>query len=255
MSERHTEKDAAAGDEFEIPRPGPSTMVVHFYRAVVAHADVWRQRMDATTNWAAATTAGMITFTFGAESPHFVLLLSLAFDTTFLVIESRRYQTYHLWRRRFQALNRYVVAPTLAAHRAPETDVLRAEFQDLASDLGRSAPYISLREAIGYRIQRNYGAIFAIVFLAWLMKLLTGPRAAVSTAELLDRAAVGPVGGVWIWAGVVTYLLGAIVLALTAPSERMVDWHPRAPALNRWLSRWRAEKRAEELDEIEGPPS
>ena len=31
---------------------------VHFYRAVVSHMDVWRQRMDATTNWAAAMTSG-----------------------------------------------------------------------------------------------------------------------------------------------------------------------------------------------------
>ena len=43
-------------------------VLVHFYRAVVSHADVWRQRMDATTNWAAATTAAMVTFAFGNAS-------------------------------------------------------------------------------------------------------------------------------------------------------------------------------------------
>jgi uncharacterized membrane protein len=44
---------------------------VHFYRAVVGHMDVWRQRMDATTKWAAATAAGVITFTFSTvTAPH-----------------------------------------------------------------------------------------------------------------------------------------------------------------------------------------
>lgn len=45
-----------------------NTTLTHFYRAVVGHADVWRQRMDATTNWAAATTAGMITFAFSTPA-------------------------------------------------------------------------------------------------------------------------------------------------------------------------------------------
>ena len=94
----------------------PSDQVlVHFYRAVVMHMDVWRQRMDATTNWAAATTAGMVTFAFGdPRAPHVVLLLAIAFDVIFLLMESRRYQIYDLWRRRFRTLNQYLIAPVLA---------------------------------------------------------------------------------------------------------------------------------------------
>lgn len=77
-----------------MPPRASEQMLVHFYRAVVAHMDVWRQRMDATTNWAAATAAGMITFAFGTpSSPHFVLLLALVFQGVFLLMESRRYQT------------------------------------------------------------------------------------------------------------------------------------------------------------------
>ena len=93
-----------------VPTPPPdltSGTLAHFYRAVVSHADVWRQRMDATTNWAAATTAAMVTFAFGdPAAPHVVLLLAMAFDAIYLVMESRRYQTYDLWRRRFRTLNR-----------------------------------------------------------------------------------------------------------------------------------------------------
>ena len=64
-----------------------SPVLVHFYRAVVGHMDVWRQRMDATTNWATATTAAMVTFSFSApESPHFMLLLAVGFDAMFLFV-------------------------------------------------------------------------------------------------------------------------------------------------------------------------
>lgn len=33
------------------------TTLTHVYRAVVGHADVWRERMDATTNWHAPREA------------------------------------------------------------------------------------------------------------------------------------------------------------------------------------------------------
>jgi len=89
-------------------------VLIHFCRAVVVHADVWRQRMDATTNWAAATSAVMITFVFGSvNSPHFVLVLALAFDMVFLLMESRRYQVHDLWRRRVRAMDRYLIVPAL----------------------------------------------------------------------------------------------------------------------------------------------
>ena len=73
-------------------------VLVHFYRAAVVHADVWRRRLDATTNWAVVTTAAVVTFAFGeAQAPHFVLLMALLFGLFFLVMESLRYQIYHVW--------------------------------------------------------------------------------------------------------------------------------------------------------------
>jgi uncharacterized membrane protein len=67
------------------PLPARDQVFVHFYRSVVSHMDVWRQRMDATTNWAVATSAGMMTFTFTApQAPHFIMLMALSFDAMFL---------------------------------------------------------------------------------------------------------------------------------------------------------------------------
>lgn len=98
-----------------MPIDSTHPVLVHFYRGVVGHADVWRQRMDATTNWAAAVTAGMVTFAFGdSRTPHIVLLLAIGFNVIFLLMESRRYQIHDLWRRRFRTLNQYLIAPVLA---------------------------------------------------------------------------------------------------------------------------------------------
>ena len=200
-------------------------VTVHFYRAVVGHADVWRQRMDATTNWAAATTAGMITFSFGApEAAHVVLLLSLAFDVIFLLMESRRYQVYDLWRRRFRSLNQFLVAPVLRDGGEPSEDAIRAGLDAVAEDLGGTVPHLSLVQAIGYRIRRNYGFLFIIVLLAWLLKLALHPTAAGDVGEMARRAAIGAANAEVVIGSVIAFLLIALVLALRAPGEHMIRW-------------------------------
>lgn len=216
-----------------------SAVVVHFYRAVVGHMDVWRQRMDATTNWAAATTAAMITFSFSApESPHFTLLLAVGFDIVFLLMESRRYQIFDLWRRRFRLLNRYVVAPALGTAGAPDREAQAAALREVGVELGRLVPHLSLLQAVGYRLRRNYGYVLVLVLLAWILKLEVHPTGAESFRTLVDRAAIGVLlPGPLVMGVVAVGLLAAVSLALAAPSERMVDWADLPSPLERMV--WR----------------
>lgn len=212
--------------------------LVHFYRAVVAHMDVWRQRMDATTNWAAATSAGMITFAFGtAASPHFVLLLALAFQGVFLLMESRRYQIFDLWRRRFRTLNQHFIAPVLR-EQAEMTEPTNVPFVNLAVDLGRTVPHLGLLDSIGYRIRRNYGYLFLVTLVAWLLRLQTHPEAATSLGELVERARVGALPGPLVLGLVAAATVAGVLLALRAPSEQMVDWAAIPAPLGR-LTSWR----------------
>lgn len=215
------------------PRPSPEQMLVHFYRAVVTHSDVWRQRLDATTNWAAATTAGMVTFTFGVQAPHFILLLALAFDSVFLLMEARRYQTYDLWRGRLLVLNRYMVGPILDPVETPPEEMMRAKLAELARDLGRTSPKLSLLHAAGFRIYRNYGFLFGIVVLAWFMKLSIHPRASSGWEEVVERARIGSLSGEGAMAIVLGFFASALILAFVAPNERMVDWTESRPVLRR----------------------
>jgi uncharacterized membrane protein len=214
---------------------------VHFYRAVVGHMDVWRQRMDATTNWAAATTAAMVTFTFGTvTSPHFVLLLAMVFNLVFLLMESRRYQIFDLWRRRFRVLNRYVVAPVLTEGEGIDVVEQREALRRVAEDLGRMVPHLRLAQAMGYRIRRNYAYLFGVTAMAWTLKLEVHPTPAVGPSELLQRAAIGDIHGGAVALFVGGILLGLAGLALRAPSEQMLNWADIPSPFQRWVTRSQA---------------
>lgn len=228
--------DSGKKPDRRAPDPG-DPILIHFYRAVVGHADVWRQRMDATTNWAAATTAGMITFAFSNPgSPHFVLLLALVFDSMFLLIESRRYQAYDRWRRQFHALNRYLIGPALEG----STRLSEPGFRRILDDLSRTVPHLRLWQALGYRVRRNYGYLYGVVLLSWGLKLQVHPIPAESFESALGRAGAGLVDPQAVLLSVAVFALGVLLLGLVAPSERMMDWSSVGSPWGRLANRsWR----------------
>ena len=218
-------------------------VMVHFYRAVVGHADVWRQRMDATTNWAAATTAGMVTFAFGdPRAPHVVLLLAIGFDVIFLLMESRRYQIYDLWRRRFRTLNQYLIAPVLAPDEARDPAAIQENLARIANDLGRTVPHLPLMDAVGYRLRRNYAYLLSVAVVGWVAKLALHSEAAAGSAALVDRAAIGGIPGAVVAGVVGVFMLSCIILAARAPSEQMLNWTTVPSPADRMLAsaRWAA---------------
>lgn len=214
-------------DERDVPTDhrNPPNVLVHFYRASVMHADVWRQRLDATTNWAVVTTAAVITFAFGGrESAAVLVLLALVFDFFFLFMEARRYQSYNLWQRRIRMIHRSVIAPALQPPGEIDGEQVRRNLAELAADLGRNVPAIPLWGAFGYRIRRNYGPLITLVILVWLLKLYIHPGVAENLAEFVRRAHVGPVPGSWVMVAVALFFISFIILAVKAPSEQMRDW-------------------------------
>lgn len=209
-------------------------VLTHFYRATVAHADVWRQRMDATTNWAAATTAGMVTFAFTTPaSPHFVLLVAVFFDGVFLIMESRRYQAYDRWRHQFHALNRYLIAPALEGREEATEDGFRA----ILANLSRTVPRLGLWRAMGYRIRRNYGYLFGLLLLAWGLKLQVHPEPASGWGEIIDRAVIGMLPAEAVLLGVAGLSMVGFGLTLMGHSEQMTDWEELGSPLGR-LASW-----------------
>jgi len=67
--------------------------------------------------------------------------------------------------------------------------------ESLAENLLMPNFSISIWEAFGRRLRRNYLWIFIILYLAWVAKIWLYPIHAISVAQFLERAAVGPLSG------------------------------------------------------------
>ena len=68
---------AESFESFPLTRPEYISAMVHFYRGEMYRSQIWRMRLDTTTNWAVLTVAGMISFAFTSPE-HSPLTLLLA---------------------------------------------------------------------------------------------------------------------------------------------------------------------------------
>jgi uncharacterized membrane protein len=173
---------------YKLDKGNFTTAMVHLYRAEVSRVNLWRNRLDTTTNWAVVATAAALTFSFGnQDNPHFVLLLTLLLVLIFLNIEARRYAYYSLWYHRARLMETNFFATMLAPPFHPASD-----WGDTLSDVLRNPVFpISHWEAMGNRFRRNYGAIFGVILVSWFLKLTIHPAPIASFRELVARAAIG----------------------------------------------------------------
>ncbi|MCG8466974.1 MAG: DUF2270 domain-containing protein [Gemmatimonadetes bacterium] len=212
----------------------PSQVLVHLYRAAVGHGDIWRQRLDATTNWAVITTAAVLTFAFSnAATPHFVMLLALLFVLFFLLMETRRYQAYNLWQRRIRVLHRAIIVPALKEDDEVDHELVTLLKRKLADDFATWVPAMPMWAAVGYRLRRNYGPLITLILFTWMLKLYIHPEAVANTQDFVQRASVGLAPGQFILAGVGVFFVMLVALALSAPSEQMKDWSSLPAPLER----------------------
>jgi len=90
------------------------TALSHLYRGEMYRSTVWRTRLDATTNWAVATTGLALSLTFSSEtaSPLPLVLVGLLV-AVFLLIEGRRYRFFDFFRIRAHILEVHFFGPIL----------------------------------------------------------------------------------------------------------------------------------------------
>jgi len=188
-----------------------TSAMVHFFRAEVSRANVWRQRLDATTNWAVVTTGAVISFAFTQiEYGHFVILLDLLLVTMFLVIEARRYRYYELWSYRVRMMETDFFASMLVPPFQPSGDW----GESLAESLLHPQFQISELEALGRRLRRNYLWIYLTVGLAWVARLALFPSPADSLLEFISRASIGTLPGYWIILSVIIVLTAVVAMGI-----------------------------------------
>jgi len=203
-------------------RPFDSTEIgalAHLWRGEVYRSTVWRVRFDNTTNWAVVTTgiAFSASFSAASASPLPLALVGLLV-VFFLLIEARRYRYFNIWRLRARALETNFYVPMLRGD-PPATDSGWAEH--MAEDYRDPRHRIGYVSAVGRRLRRNYAWIFAIQALAYYGKLAIHPTALTGTAELWQRAAIGPIPGTLVVAAGVLFHGGwAVFGALTLYRDR-----------------------------------
>lgn len=168
------------------------TAMVHFFRAEVQRANVWRQRLDTTTNWAVVATGATLSIAFSQPDIHHgIIILNTLLVIWFLIIETRRYRYYELWSYRVRLMETDFYAAMLVPpfHPSPEWA------ESLAENLLSPQFPISIWEAFGRRLRRNYVWIFLILYASWVAKIWLFPQPAVTLDEFIQRSAVGPISG------------------------------------------------------------
>lgn len=187
-----------------------TTAMVHFFRAEVQRANVWRQRLDTTTNWAVVTTGAAISIAFAETGNHLVILINLVLVTIFLIIEARRYRYYELWAYRVRLMETDFFAAMLVPPFHPSPDWA----ETLSENLLHPHFPISNLEAIGRRLRRNFLYIYGIVFVAWLSRLWLIPTPTSSWQYFTQRASLGPISGELVLLGVSIYMALLLFISL-----------------------------------------
>ncbi len=239
----------------QAPKPTPETIaqkllpaefnmaMVHFYRGEVQRSNIWRGRLDATTNWAVITAGATLSFVFSSpDNPHFAIPINTLLVSIFLFMEARRYRYYEVWANRVRVLETGYFAPMLS-QRTVAPDKEWAEH--IAADLISPHFTISEWEAVGRRLRSNYLWIFLLLALSWTLKIYIHPSPIPTTTEadrkifwdiFFQRATVGLAPG-WlvVFSGA---LFNAIILFVAFSTLKLRDassellplesfeWHP-----------------------------
>lgn len=175
-----------------------NTAMVHFYRGEIQRSNIWRNRLDATTNWAVITAGATLSFVFSSpDNPHFAIPINTILVSIFLFMEARRYRYYEVWANRVRILETGYFAPMLS-HRTIPPDKEWADH--ISADLISPHFTISEWEAVGRRLRANYLWIFVLLALSWALKIYIHPSPIPSTSMMdkerfwelfFDRAQVG----------------------------------------------------------------
>jgi uncharacterized membrane protein len=195
-----------------------TTAIAHYYRAEMSRMMSWRDRLDRTSNWAITVVAALLSVSLSTPAAHQgVLLFAILLVSLLLYVEARRYRFYDVYRMRVRQFERHYFAPMFSASTgdAGRSPWLKA----LADDLRHPRFRIDFATALTRRLRRNYVWMYAILLLAWVLKI-SSPKvsadwaltdAAISTTEILDNATLGPIPG---WVVVALLLVAYIVIAV-----------------------------------------
>jgi uncharacterized membrane protein len=199
--------------------------LAHLYRGEVYRSTVWRTRLDSSTNWAVVTTGIALSATYAsAEASPLPLVLVGLLVTVFLLFEARRYRYFNVWRARARLLETDFYAPML---RGEDVAPSSSWTELLANDYLHPNYHISFARAIGRRLRRTYGWIFAIQAIAYYGKLAIHPGPMTTLSEVWERAAIGPIPGTLVVLAGVIFHASWVVFAYATWRVELTDRRER----------------------------
>ena len=225
-------------EDYPLTRQEYITVMVHFYRGEVQRSTSWRQRLDATTNWAVLTTAGMITFALGsADIPHIVIPLSTLIILSYLLIEGRRYRYFEVYRARVRMIEENFLIPVITR----QLESPMASWREMvAMDLDLPKYKTTMIEAVGFRLRRNYVHVFLILLGGWLVKLsIHPPGELASIGDLWLRLQVGNIPSWAIATGAIVFHSALLLLMWTARHIHGGEPDDEIAGLERNLEHWK----------------
>lgn len=167
--------------------------IAHLYRGEVYRSTIWRQRLDQTTNWAVVSTGIALSVSFAtAQASPFPIVLVGLLCVMFLMLEARRYRFFYVWRFRARVLEIAFYVPML---RGEGANIPLDRGTALSDDYEQPKYRISMARAVGRRLRRNYGWIFAIQGAAYFAKIMIHPTDVVNFEQFVYRAHIGPIPG------------------------------------------------------------
>lgn len=189
------------------------SLMGHMYRGEVGRTTSWRARLDRTTNWAVIITATLLTWGFSSESrPHYILLIGMVMVSVFLGIETRRYQTYDIWRSRVRMLEENVFANLLDPEGVEHTNWREL----LSDDLKNPKIKTPIFEAISRRLRRIYLPLFIVLLVAWIVRLIVFPT---TQNKIIKEASLGGIPGLIIIATVIIFYIAIFIIVLWPKSR------------------------------------
>ncbi len=203
--------------------------LAHLYRGEVYRSTIWRTRLDATTNWSVASLGLALSLSFATpEASPAPLYMVTVLIAMFLTLESRRYRYFNVWRARCRWIETNFYAPLLMRSDRPDPGPWQSV---LAADYLAPQYHIGFWRAVGRRVRRNYGFIFAFQAIAYFAKVAIHPAPAADFSEIIARMRIGPVPGEALLALGLVFHVSWILLALqTRASDRRA--HAATPGVS-----------------------
>lgn len=223
-------KDQPSFSTPDVASPGYVSTLTHFYRGELGRMMVWRQRFDATVNWAIIATGSLIAF--AVSNPTMVIeamLINLGVLGFFAFIEARRYRFYDAFRTRVRILEVHFIAPALlGSDRQPIEGPWR---EHLVQDLILPSFKCSFAFALGRRFRHIYGALHLFVVFSWGALVSFETR---SLREWIEAFRLGRIPGSVILALVVLYItvLAVVIVRSGALGARSGEVRRYQPDLN-----------------------